>query len=167
MNRLLGLLVIVGSFAVGWFLIDFGDFRETPLNTGEVGRHLVVAPGSNLMQVADELVREGVLENPDYLILLARWQGKSRRIQAGEYQLESGVTPDRLLDQLTRGSVMQHSLTLIEGWNFHQVMAAVRAHEALEQTTKGFAVDEIMARLGAPGMRFRGGYYAAFESCHC
>lgn len=45
--------------------------------------------------------------------------------RAGEYRLEYGLKPRALLRKLAAGSVVQHRLTLVEGWTFRQVMVAL------------------------------------------
>jgi UPF0755 protein len=87
--------------------------------------------------------------------LYLRWHaivaGKSEAIKAGEYLLEPGVTPRQLLEQVVNGAVLQHSLTVVEGWTFAQLLEALRRQEAIDHTLGGADPDEIMTRLGHPG----------------
>ncbi len=51
---------------------------------------------------------------------------------------------------MIKGEVVQHSLTIIEGWNFRQMLAAMHAHEHLEHTLRGLSDEEIIAKLELP-----------------
>ncbi|HKJ22845.1 MAG TPA: endolytic transglycosylase MltG [Gammaproteobacteria bacterium] len=148
--RWLGGIVFLLSLAAGWFMIDFYMFKETSLNIPAGGMDYTVAPGTSMKSLAYDLQRRGVVDHPGYLVLLARWQRAAGRIQAGEYALAPGMTPRDLLDKLVAGKVLQHSLTLLEGWTFKQMMDAINRDPDLEHTLRGLTGEQIMTRLGLP-----------------
>jgi cell division protein YceG involved in septum cleavage len=57
---------------------------------------------------------------------------QERQAEAGSYELKPGSTPLRLIDQLARGEFAQEQLTIIEGWTFRQMRAAIAAHQGPE-----------------------------------
>ena len=59
------------------------------------------------------------------LYLWFRLSGQDRPIKAGSYELEPGITPHQLLAKLARGEESLRAVTLVEGWNFRQVRAAL------------------------------------------
>lgn len=148
--RWLGALIIVASLVAGWFMNDFYVFKESSLNIARGGVDLTVAPGTSMKSLANELYRRGVLDHPRYLVLLARWHGEADKIQAGEYLLAPGTTPGGLLDKLVAGKVLQHSLTIVEGWTFKEMMAAIDRDPDLAHTLRGLSGEQIMTRLGLP-----------------
>ena len=79
----------------------------------------------------------------------AERRGFASRIKAGEYVLESGTTPRTMLDQLIAGRVRLHSLTIVEGWRFADMLSVMRRHPAI--VSSGLGREEIMVRLGASG----------------
>ncbi len=91
----------------------------------------VVASGSALRGVADALARAGLLERPASWVREARRENLAGRIRAGEYRVEPGTTPRRLLDMLVSGQVLLHSVTVPEGWTYAQALHAVQAHPAI------------------------------------
>jgi len=110
-----------------------------------------LAPGSNFIQVVNDLSRQGIVDEPRWLRWYARLSGQASRIEAGEYLFEPGLTPRQLVGELVQGRVRQYSLTLIEGWNFRQLKAALASHPALRHTLTGLDDATIMARIGHPG----------------
>ncbi len=156
MFRLAGLLLVLASFAGAWLAMDFDSFRTTPLDTGDEPVSLVIKPGSSLRTVAGELHDRGILEHPLYLVLLARWQGIDGKIKAGEYALDPGVTPEKLLQQLTEGRVLQYALTLIEGETFREMMRRITEAPALEQTLENHNGATVMQAIGYPGLHPEG-----------
>lgn len=156
----MGLSVALLALAVavlGW--IHYQRFLGSPLAVPVQGYELMVAPGSSLGVIAQRLERDGLLEDPLLLRLLGRLSGQAGQIKAGEYRLAQGVTPGGLLRQLVAGEVVQHSLTVVEGWTFRQLRQAVAAHPVLVQTLTEVSDEQIMARLGAADLHPEGQFY--------
>lgn len=159
-GRFLGIVIIAASFGLGWLLMDFQHFLQTPLRQIDAPRSYVVAPGSGLIAVSRDLEARGHLEHPLYLVWYARWRGGADSIVAGEYLLQPGMRPGELLDQLTRGDVLRHTLTVPEGWTFRQLLAAVRRHEKIVDTLPPDLDDEgIMVAIGRPGVHPEGRFF--------
>lgn len=156
LHRLLGILILGGSFAAAWFMMSLNSFSSTPLALPEEGITYQLVPGSSLSSMARDLEQEGYLESALYLRIKARLEGQAGQIKAGEYHLKKGLTPESLLALLVSGQVTNYSLTLVEGWNFTQVLEAMRGHEALVQTLEGMEPSQIMARLGYPDLHPEG-----------
>lgn len=154
--RLLGTLILVGSFAVAWFMMSLNSFSTTPLALPEEGVTYQLVPGSSLASMARDLEQQGYLESALFLRIKARLEGQAGKIKAGEYHLEPGLTPESLLALVVSGQVTRYSLTLVEGWDYRQVLEAVRNHEALERTLEGLEPEQIMARLGHPDLHPEG-----------
>src|SRR5690606_5710127 len=57
------------------------------------------------------------------------------------------------------GEVVQYSLTLVPGWNFRQVRAALEAQDRLQQTLAGKSDAQLMVALGAAGEHPEGRFF--------
>lgn len=157
--KLLGIMVILASFLLAWLVMDLRSFAETPLKVPPSSLTVTIAPGSSLRQIANLLEKEGAITRPRYFVWLARWKGAATRIQAGEYRIEPGTTAGEFIERAVSGAVAHYALTLVEGWTFKQVLAAVRAEPRLQQTLLGLGEAEIMARIGAPGVHPEGRFF--------
>jgi len=151
--------ILVVTAAAGWFLVDQRRALDQPLVVPRVGFEYMLPAGASLNRVAQELAASGVLANPRSLVIYARWFGQAGAIKAGEYRIDAGTTPITLLEQLVAGRVVQHALTLVEGWTFEQMMTTVAADQRLEHTLTGLTADEIMARLGFAGVNPEGRFF--------
>lgn len=156
LHRLIGVIVLATSLVVGWYLWDFRVFAIAPLNVGPEGVVLVITPGTSLRGLAHELKERELLNKPGYFVWLGRWEGAASHIRAGEYQVAQGMTPQTLLDLLVSGNVIQHELTVPEGWTFHQLRDALAHDDAIKQTLDSLSDEEIMARLGNPALHPEG-----------
>ncbi len=150
LSRLLLFGFVLLGIGGGYLLWQVDRWLDTPLAL-EAPLTYELAPGSNFIRVVNDLARQGVVDRPRWLRWYGRLSGQASRIKAGEYLFEPGVTPRGLLEVMVRGRVRQHALTIIEGWNFRQLMAAVNAHPALRHTLQGLDDAAIMARIGHPG----------------
>lgn len=121
------------------------------------GAWLEVASGAPLRRVTAELAQRNLLEHPLLLDVYARWRGDATRIRAGEYQLLPGLTPLSLVDRLVSGQVYLHQLTIVEGWRFADLLAAIRTHTAIRAGSLDGA--QIMAELGEPGVHPEGEFF--------
>ena len=82
--------------------------------------------------------------------MLGRDMDAARRLQAGEYILQQGLTPQTLLQQLVDGKVTQYELTLIEGHSFREMLLRIRDDPVLTQTLTNETDAGIMEKLGHP-----------------
>jgi UPF0755 protein len=159
MTRILGILIIVGSIVAGWYWSAYQTFLDTPLAVPDEGLVLNVTPGTTLKRLSSELAGKGVLTQPDFLYWHARWENLAHRIRAGEYLVSKGTRPKAFLELLVRGKTISYSLTLLEGWNFKQVMAAVRRNPILKRELDGLDFGQIMERMGQPGVHPEGRFF--------
>jgi peptidoglycan lytic transglycosylase G len=147
-------LVSVGIgvlITVAVLLGQYQDFRKAPLNISESGIVYEIAVGTSLKQLAYDLQRRGITGHPHYLIWLGRELDLAHRLQAGEYEIIPGMTPESLLRKLAGGEVIQHAITLIEGQTFKEMLAVITANGDIVHTLDGVSTGEIMARLGHEG----------------
>lgn len=153
------ILLLTGISVAGWFAFSYHQFLNTPIKAGADGSILLIEPGSSMRRVAAQLEAEGLIGNARYFSVLARLGKKAQLIQAGEFLIEPGLLPEQLLDKIVNGKVMQHSLTLVEGWDFRQMVEAVNRHEALKHTLHDLSAETIMVRLGHAGEHPEGRFF--------
>lgn len=157
---LAGFVVLLASVGVGVTAADFFRFLHSPLQL-KPGTDVVftIEPGTPVRRIADRLAEKGLIDRPLYLRVTARFTGDAKRIQAGEYVIESGTTPYRMLEKFVRGDVRQYRFAVIPGWTFDEVLVALRSHDAVEQTMEGLSAGEIMAELGYPDQHPEGRFF--------
>ena len=143
------ILLVLGGY-VYWFSVA----RLTP-----EAKIYQVEPGTTLRAFAQQMKREKVLSDAHTLVWIARLKGQSRDLKAGEYRFRRGITALEILDQVMSGRVVEYPLTIIEGWNFRQVMEALAAAPKLSHTLKGLPPRQIMAMLGYPSLHPEGRFY--------
>lgn len=156
MRRFLLTVFLLASLAAlgagGWAL--WWVYQPLRLPTPAVD--LSIDPGTLPRGVAQAVRDAGVDVNPELLYWWFRLSGQDRLIKAGSYELETGITPHRLLAKLARGEESLRAVTLVEGWNFRQVRAALAGENMLKPDTREMADDALMSLLGRPGVHPEG-----------
>ena len=120
---------------------------------------LSVEPGTSARGVVQAAVDSGIQTNPVLLYWWFRLSGDARQIKAGSYEIERGSTPRSLLQKLVRGDEVLRAVTLVEGWTFSQVRAALLKAEQLKPDTRGLEPDLIMKSLARPGLHPEGRFF--------
>ncbi|MET0845962.1 MAG: endolytic transglycosylase MltG [Pseudomonas sp.] len=120
---------------------------------------LEVPKGTTPTRTFYRLEAEGVIKDAFWLRVYWRFNLAGQPLHKGEYRMKPGMTVEGLIDLWKRGDIVQYSLTLVEGWNFHQVRAALAKDEKLEQTLTGLSDSEVMTRLGHSGIFPEGRFF--------
>ena len=132
-------------------------YRPLPLASDAV--ELSIEPGTRPRAIANDWVAAGVQASPFLLYEWFRWSGQARKIRAGNYQIERGTTPVRLLAKMVRGDETLATVRLIDGWTFKQFRAELAQADSLKPSTAGMSEAEVMAAIGAPGVAAEGRFY--------
>lgn len=129
------------------------------LQPGNAVVDLTIEHGSTADGVAETVVASGA-DVP--LLLLQAWfrfSGQARLIKAGSYELVPGTSPRTLLSMLVRGEETLKSVTLVEGWTFTQVRAALQKAEQLMPDTVAQTPEMIMKQLSRPDVHPEGRFF--------
>ena len=150
---LLVLLTAAASAAAVWWWLD------RPLALASAAVELSIEPGTTAREVANAWVRAGVQTEPAALYQWFRWSGQARRIRAGSYELEAGVTPRSLLAKLVQGDEAFERVRLIEGWTLRQFRAALARAPHLRPASAAMDEATLMAALSLPGLPAEGRFF--------
>jgi UPF0755 protein len=139
-TRLLALLILAALGFAALFLL-YAPAHEQPVA-------LDVKPGTSVRAIARELRDNNVIVAAEPFIWLMRIARKDGSIKAGSYEFESGLRPLAVLDALTAGDDSQVALTIVEGWTFGQMRAALAGEAQLKHTVDAGALSELLRRAG-------------------
>ncbi len=141
--------VLAAAIAVGAGLY-VKQWLAAPLEIGRDPVTIEIRRGQSLTSVARELAARGILRHPRLLALYASATGADARVRAGEYSVQPGTSPQALLQLFVSGAVVQHAVTIVEGWSFRELRGALAREDMLEHTLPGMDDMAVMAALGAP-----------------
>ena len=144
-------LMVLAVIAAGVAWYQYQTFLKTPVTVNAQNEYIEVKPGSNIRQVADQLLSSGVIDNKWLFLAHARLANMATKLKTGEYKLESGMTPDDVLKKLISGQTVQYQLTIKEGKTFKELVETLHNSPFIEQTLTDQDYAQIMSKLGAEG----------------
>lgn len=155
---LVGVLLVLAVAAVAlWGWQRYQGFQSAPLPGLHAGQVVQVKQGDSFRAVLARLRAQGISTGTDLeWQLLARQLDAAGKLKVGEYALDPGITPRTLLQNMRAGRIIQYRFTIVEGWNFRQLRAALDAATPLLHQTRQLDDAALMAAIGHAGQHPEG-----------
>jgi UPF0755 protein len=112
---------MVALGVVAYQTIRWAEGPVIPTEEHPPSKVVDIPDGSTFQYVATLLEREGLIKSRFFFVLFGKSQSADRKIHAGEYELNPGMTPAEILAMLLNGQVVLHSLTIPEGLTIVQI----------------------------------------------
>lgn len=155
------LLILGAIIVVVWLTHKAYDYLTRPVILSDQGFHYILKPGTTIKGFANDLKQQHLIHQSLPLVWYARLTGASRKIQAGEYLFPANASLVNIIRQITTGDVVIHRFTIIEGWRFSQVMAALATAPMLHHSLSDLSPSQVMTKLGMPGQHPEGLFFPA------
>lgn len=143
------LVLLVAAVLIGAGYVYIQRWVQTPLPL-EKSELIELHEGQPFSGFAAELAGRDFIDQPELWSWYARITGQARQVQAGEYRLAPGETPQSLLERLRSGDVASYDVQLIEGWTVQQALGALRSHPDLVHTLESVNELTLLNVLGLP-----------------
>jgi UPF0755 protein len=116
-------LAIAASIVIAVLILAIGGFSywiyssvRAPHNHLKSEEFIKIEKGSTPKQILSQLADEGIIGSYTATYLYARLFGDVTKLQAGEYQFDSPITPLQVLSELESGQERTIKLTIPEGF---------------------------------------------------
>jgi UPF0755 protein len=139
-------LVIVGNavftavvlvLIVGGAAVVFGKSRFEAPGPLQEDKVVSIPPGSGMMDIADLLKREGVVDAHRLIFIGGVFALKARSdLKAGEYLFPKRASMKDVVEAIVEGKVVQHQLTIPEGLTSEQIVARLLENDILSGNIK-------------------------------
>ncbi len=123
-------------------------WAATPLTTVSEPTLVELAPKVSFAAFAGTLKSTGVLRTDWPFVVYARVKGFAHRVQAGEYRVLPGETPEQLLSDLVAGNVATYEVRIPEGSTIMRVVAQLVETPKLVNDIGTTSARTLMAQLG-------------------
>ncbi len=137
------LAAVAAAAAYVWFLVQ----RPLPLPDERV--EFVVPAGASARAIGEAMRGQGVDVNVDLFVAVARYTDATQRLRAGRYEITRGMRLADVIERLRRGETLKERLTIVEGWTFREMRAALAGHPQLRRDSDGMSDAQILAAVGA------------------
>ncbi len=106
-----------------------------------------VPAGASLAKVSVDLENKGVIPSARLLRIYARLTEQTG-IRRGEFLLDGQLNSISLLEKLRSDDVVQHHITLLEGWRYQQALDYMHSKTNIKAELKGLNWEEQKKKLG-------------------
>lgn len=128
------ILLVAGSviFMTLFAYLGYRDFHNPNENITETA--FLVPKGQSLIRTARLLHQAELITNQDIFKVGVMLKGQQRNLKAGEFLIQAKSSMDNILNVLVKGDVIQHSLTIPEGWTSYQITEYLNGIENLKDS---------------------------------
>ncbi|NLY84492.1 MAG: endolytic transglycosylase MltG [Acholeplasmataceae bacterium] len=142
---ILSLFILVTVFAYGAWN-NYGGNADMAA-TGKVV--VVIRAGMSTGEIADMLHKNNLISSPAFFRIQSRLANLDSSMQAGEYELEGGMTNGRIIEVFAKGMVRQLKITIPEGFTIEQIARKIETEgfgkaDTFKLLAKDFAPYEYM-----------------------
>jgi UPF0755 protein len=99
-------------------------------------RSVLIPRNVGVRDIAEQLRREGVIEQPLLFVIGATAFRVADELKAGEYLFERHVSMRQVLEIIVEGRSIQHQVTIAEGLTSEQILAKLAEAEVLTGTVR-------------------------------
>ena len=118
-----GVLLLLTVVAY-WLINDSNS--NTKLATGQKVI-ISVLPGMSTVDIATMLQKDKLVNNPLSFRMEAKFRGLEGSLQAGEYEIISGMSNREIIEVLSKGQVRHKTFTVPEGYTIEQIAKKIEA----------------------------------------
>ncbi len=123
---IIGVIVIVLYAA-------FYSYVENPVDSEGRAVEIAIARGTSFSTVVNLLEDAGLIRQKKYFLLLANVKGAEKHIRAGEYELNSSMSPGEIIEKLMEGRVKGYRVSIPEGFTVRQIAARLAASGIVDE----------------------------------
>ena len=111
-----------GSLAIILIVAGLLFFKASlPMNDNTQPQVFEVKSGMTLKQVSQELFRQNLIRSANAFQAIALIQDKEKLIKVGEYYISPSMLPAEILQRITSGKTVLHSITIPEGYRITEI----------------------------------------------
>jgi UPF0755 protein len=103
------------------FILNFYSYCSTPYGSIPIDITINIPEGASFKKISLLLAEKNIIRKSIRFTLLAKLENAEQRIKTGEYCMTMPMSPIAVLDKLTKGEVIIHSVTIPEGKNIFDV----------------------------------------------
>ncbi|SUZ87614.1 uncharacterized protein METZ01_LOCUS40468, partial [marine metagenome] len=111
-----------GSLAIILIVAGLLFFKASlPMSDNTQSQVFEIKSGMTLKQVSEELFRQNLIRSANAFQAIALIQAKEKLIKIGEYYISPSMLPAEILQRITSGKTVLHSVTIPEGYRITEI----------------------------------------------
>jgi UPF0755 protein len=128
-----GLWIIFAALFI--FFILFLNYSLSPIDRNNRTVVVNVPTGSSFLESLEILNREGLIKNRFFFVSLATLKRARRQIRAGEYEINTLMTPWTMINKLVRGEIKQYKVPIPEDLSLRDIAELLEKDKLINRDT--------------------------------
>ncbi|OGT43767.1 MAG: hypothetical protein A3F13_08510 [Gammaproteobacteria bacterium RIFCSPHIGHO2_12_FULL_40_19] len=151
---------IIGILIFLYIITVVHDFFQIPIVQPGVTASIKVFPNQQVSTLAQQLYDQKLIQHPLVFEWLVQLKGDRYQLRYGEYEIKYPMTAWTLLRHMIKGTdLVNHRLTIVNGWTFPDIRAALSHDTDLNQTLTNQSDQAILKTLNASENHAEGLFY--------
>ncbi len=121
LKRVIISLLLIPLALSCYFMFSFYLFVSTPASSKIKNTNIHIPKGTSLENISQLLHRNGLIKDVKYFKALTYLKGVHQNLKAGDYQLQSNLTPPEVIESLLNPKTAETVITIPEGFNIRQI----------------------------------------------
>jgi UPF0755 protein len=155
-------ILIIWAFTLSFvvFYIGYVYYIDSPVSTEPQGEPITIeiSKGDSFTSVVDSLVAVGLIKHRRSFYVFAVLTGAPKHIRAGEYELDTSMTPREILDKFLKGEIKGYRIPIPEGFTVRQIASRLTHYRLVDEQAfieRAYNKD-FLASLYIPGNSIEG-----------
>lgn len=119
--KVLIVLLFLSATALGGVSYWLYNSLNSAVEHEKADSFITIEKGTSPNKILGQLANNGILKNQTATQIYLRTFGDASKLQAGEYQFPSPITPLEVLEELSKGKERTIKLTIPEGWTRFEI----------------------------------------------
>ena len=128
-------ILALGAALIILFGLLLLSYAKSPVDDRAAVATVLLPRGVGFIEIVNILDRAGMVKNKLFFSLLALSKGMAGHIKAGEYELNSSMTPGEITDKLARGDIKAYWITIPEDYTLKQIADLLVTDHLVNETT--------------------------------
>lgn len=137
-------LFFLAALAAGGFAFWMYNALHSPVAHDNAEEYITIEQGSGATKVIERLAKYGVIQEPLATRLYLRFINTGAKMEAGDYQFPSPITPLETIHFLKDGKRRTKALTIPEGWTRFEISKRIAAQFPTDPPVSADEVLEMM-----------------------
>lgn len=159
-KKIFSTLFVVFVFMFLYVAAVVHDFFKRPIVMPGATTSVKVFQNQSLDELTARLYQEGIIHHPQIFEWIVESTGDRYQLRYGEYEIKYPMTTWQLMQNMLKGKgLVRHRFTIVNGWTFLNVRAALAQDTNLNQTIKNESNAAILKTVSADQTHIEGLFY--------
>ncbi len=151
----IAIICIIIPFVVYAIILDYA---ERPVGGQAIPVTIEIPRGAGFSRITGLLEEAGLIKHKKLFYLLAKLKDAPTNIRAGEYEMDSSMSPTDAINKLVKGNIKGYRVPIPEGFNIRQIAARLTSSDLIneEEFIKAASDLQFVSSLGIQGVSVEG-----------